>query len=129
MVLAICISELKPSCIRAPPLAVMQAKAWPFSTATCAPRTKRSPTTEPIDPPMNSNSKTASTSGTALIVPCTTTSASVSPVSTVAAFNRSGYFFPSVNFRLSTGTTSLPISNRFSGSSNRSIRVRALIRW
>ena len=33
------------------------------SSAFCAPRTKRSPTTDPIEPPMNENSKQAATTG------------------------------------------------------------------
>src|SRR5690349_19335258 len=40
---------------------------------------------------MNSNSNTASTSGVDLMLPCITTSESVSPVSSSAAERRSGY--------------------------------------
>ena len=40
--------------------------------------------------------------------------------------SRSGYFFWSLNLRLSTGTTSEPISKRPSGSSSCSMRSRAL---
>ena len=93
VVLAIWNSELTPSCMRAPPDAEMQTNGTRFSYATRTPRTKRSPTTEPIEPPMKSNSKQASTSGTLLMLPCITTSASVSPVSSSAAASRSGYFF------------------------------------
>src|SRR5471030_409085 len=53
VVLAICISDSKPSCMRAPPVAVMQMNGTFCSSATCAPRTKRSPTTEPMEPPRN----------------------------------------------------------------------------
>ncbi len=74
---------------------------------------------------MNSNSKHASTSGTLFTLPWSTTSASVSPVSSSAATSRSGYFFWSLNLRLSTGTTSEPISKRPSGSSSCSMRSRA----
>ena len=110
VVLAIWNSELTPSCMRAPPLDVMQTNGTRLSYATRTPRTKRSPTTEPIDPPMNSNSNTASTSGVDLMLPCITTSASVSPVSSSAADRRSGYLRVSLNFRLSIGSTSDPIS-------------------
>jgi hypothetical protein len=55
------------------------------------PRTKRSPTTEPIEPPMKSNSKQAATTGTLITAPPITTSASVSPVFSSASFRRSGY--------------------------------------
>src|SRR6266550_203580 len=58
VVFAIWNSELTPSCMRAPPLEVMHTNGMRFSYDTRTPRTKRSPTTEPIDPPMKSNSKT-----------------------------------------------------------------------
>ena len=66
--------------MRAPPVAVKLTKGTFCSTAASTPRTKRSPTTEPIEPPMKSNSKQAATSGTLITAPPTTTSASVSPV-------------------------------------------------
>jgi len=74
--------------------------------ASSTPRTKRSPTTEPMEPPMKSNSKQATTR----LMPCTappmTTSASVSPVVSRASFRRSGYLRLSLNFSASTGSTS-----------------------
>ena len=96
--------------MRAPPVAVKQTKGTFCSTAVSTPRTKRSPTTEPIEPPMNSNSKQAATSGTLITAPPITTSASVSPVASSASFSRSGYFLLSLNFSASTGSTSWPIS-------------------
>ena len=51
-VLAICISENRLSCMRAPPLAENDTKGQRSSSAVSAPRVKRSPTTEPIEPPM-----------------------------------------------------------------------------
>jgi len=68
----------------------MQMKGNWFSTATSTPRTKRSPTTDPIEPPMNSNSKQATTIGSVFTAPCITTSASDSPESSWAATRRSG---------------------------------------
>ncbi len=59
------------------------------STAFCTPRTKRSPSTEPIEPPMKSNSKAATTTGRALSVPCMTTIESDSPVLAAASTRRS----------------------------------------
>ena len=56
--------------MRAPPVAVKQTNGSFCSIATRTPRTKRSPTTEPIEPPMKSNSKHASTSGMLFIAPC-----------------------------------------------------------
>ena len=47
--------------MRAPPVAVKQMKGTFCSMAVSTPRTKRSPTTLPIEPPMNSNSKQAAT--------------------------------------------------------------------
>ena len=110
VVFAICISDSKPSCMRAPPVAVMQMNGTFCSSAICAPRTKRSPTTEPMEPPMNSNSKHATTTGRLMMAPPMTTIASVSPVASMADFRRSGYFLLSLNFRVSTGRISWPIS-------------------
>jgi len=44
------------------------------------------------------------------IAPPCTTSASVSPVSSIASRSRSGYLRLSLNFSASTGSTSWPIS-------------------
>ena len=124
-VFAICIKEFKPSCILAPPDAVTQINGQLAATAAFTPRTKRSPTTEPIEPPMNLNSNAATTTGRFSIVPRTTTNASFSPVCLRAAVRRSGYFLLSLNFKISTGLISRPISSRKSGSNNKSIRFRA----
>ncbi|MNN55517.1 hypothetical protein D3C81_1703960 [compost metagenome] len=110
VVLAICSSDSRLSCMRAPPVAVKQMNGTFCSSAACAPRTKRSPTTEPIEPPMNSNSKQLATTGMVWMAPPITTMASVSPVSSMAALMRSGYFFESLNLSASTGTISWPIS-------------------
>ncbi|MNV81859.1 hypothetical protein D3C71_1755540 [compost metagenome] len=59
---------------------------------------------------MNSNSKQLTTTGMVWMAPPMTTMASVSPVSSMAALMRSGYFLVSLNFRASTGTISWPIS-------------------
>src|SRR5256885_7637326 len=85
VVLAICTSESSPSCMRAPPEAVTQTYGSFCSMATRTPRTKRSPTTDPIEPPMKSNSKAAQTTPSALIEPCITTSASLSAVCSCAS--------------------------------------------
>ena len=129
VVLAICISDSRPSCMRAPPEAVTQMKGTRCSKAALAPRTKRSPTTEPMEPPRNSNSKQATTTGMLLIAPLITTIASASPVSAVAVDRRSGYLRESLNLSASTGVTSAPISTRPAASSVRSSRRRARRRW
>jgi len=96
--------------MRAPPVAVKQMKGTFCSMAVSTPRTKRSPTTEPMEPPMKSNSKQAATTLILLTAPPMTMSASVSPVFSRASFRRSGYLRLSLNLRASTGSTSCPIS-------------------
>ena len=96
--------------MRAPPDAVKQMNGTFCSIALRAPRTKRSPTTEPIEPPMNENSKHATTHGIVWIAPPMTTIASVSSVSSIASLMRSGYLRLSLNLSASTGTISWPIS-------------------
>ncbi len=96
--------------MRAPPVAVKLTNGVFCSTAVSTPRTNRSPTTEPIEPPMKSNSKQAATMGTLITAPPITTSASVSPVVSSASLRRSGYFLLSLNLSASTGSTSWPIS-------------------
>ncbi len=59
---------------------------------------------------MNENSKQAATTGSVRIAPPITTIASVSPVSSIASLRRSGYLRLSLNFSVSTGTISWPIS-------------------
>ena len=125
LVLVICIKEFRPSCIRAPPDAATQIKVQLSATARRTPLTKRSPTTEPIEPPMKRNSNAAMTTGRPFIFPFITTSASSSPVAFFAAARRSGYFLLSLNFRMSVGFTLSPISSRPSSSSSRSSRSRA----
>ena len=115
--------------MRAPPLAVKHTKGNFCSTASSTPRTKRSPTTDPIEPPMKSNSNAATTTGRVRMAPCSTTSASVSLVDSIASLRRSGYLRLSLNFRVSSGRTSEPISKRPSGSSKPSSRSRAPMRW
>ena len=128
LVLAICISDNKASCIRAPPLAEKHTSGTLWSRLALTARTKRSPTTEPMEPPMYLNSKAAATSGTPSTCPRTTTMASVSPVAFCACFMRSTYFLLSLNFKGSAGCSSAPISSRGSGSRNRSRRLLAPMR-
>ena len=91
--------------MRAPPVAVKQTNGTFCSIAVSTPRTKRSPTTEPIEPPMKSNSKQAATSGTLMHRAAASRPARRSrrwPSS--ASFRRSGYFLLSLNLSGSTGT-------------------------
>ena len=73
-------------------------------------------------PGVSSFAAAAATTGMVLMAPCMTTRESLSPVASLASIRRSGYFLESLNFRLSTGTTSAPISKRPSVSSSRSRR-------
>ena len=77
---------------------------------------------------MKPNSNAAATSGTFFTAPCSTTSASDSPVSFSASSSRSGYLRESRNLSASTGVTSTPISYLPSGSRKRSSRSRAEMR-
>ena len=79
-VLAICISENRLSCMRAPPLAAKHTKGHSSSSARSAASAKRSPTTDPIEPPMKAKSKAQATIGRCLSLPSSATSASRSPV-------------------------------------------------
>ncbi|MDT4823330.1 hypothetical protein FQZ97_565540 [compost metagenome] len=127
-VLAICIREIRASCMRAPPEAEKQTSGQRCSRATLAARTKRSPTMAPMEPPMKENSKAQATIGILCRVPRMAIRASFSPVSFCAAARRSLYFLLSRNFRRSTGSRSAPISSRPSGSRKMFSRARASIR-
>src|SRR5690606_13944911 len=126
-VLAICISENRLSCMRAPPLALKQTSGAPSSIARSAARAKRSPTTEPIEPPMKAKSKAQATIGRVARVPSRATSASRSPLDFCAALIRSAYFFWSLNLSTSVGPSAAPISVPVPGSRNAASRARARI--
>ena len=79
-VLAICISESVDSCMRAPPEEETISSGSFSSTAASMVRVIFSPTTEPIEPPMNSGSMTASMIGRPLMKPLPQTTASRLPV-------------------------------------------------
>ena len=125
LVFVICIKEFKPSCIRAPPEAATQINEQLSATARRTPCTKRSPTTEPMEPPIKRNSKAATTTGRPFMVPFITTKASSSPVALRAAVRRSVYFLLSLNFSGSVGLILAAISSRPSSSKSRSKRSRA----
>ena len=62
-VLASCMRASVPSCIRAPPLADTTISGVRVLRAASAARVTFSPTTAPIEPPMNPKSMTQMTSG------------------------------------------------------------------
>ena len=113
--------------MRAPPLAEKQTYGQRSSSARSAASAKRSPTTEPIEPPMNANSKADATRSWPFSLPSIATSASRSPVDFCAALMRSEYFFWSLNRSTSTGPSSAPISWPMPSSSRLASRTRARI--
>ena len=127
-VFAICIRDISASCIRAPPEAEKQISGQLSSSACSTARTKRAPTTEPIEPPIKENSNAAATTGISCRVPFMTISASFSPVSFCAEARRSLYFLESRNLSTSFGSSSLPSSTREPSSSRLCRRLRADIR-
>ena len=77
------------SCIRAPPEAATETSGMPRSAAMSLARVKTSPTTLPIEPPMNAKSMVHSTHGMPSIVAVPATIASPRPVATSASLRRS----------------------------------------
>jgi len=69
LVLAICISDTQPSCIRAPPEAEITSRGVRVCSASSAARVIDSPTAPPMLPPMNEKSTHATTIGRPSIVP------------------------------------------------------------
>jgi len=75
--------------MRAPPLELKQTSGMRKRMQCSAASTNRSPTTDPIEPPMKANSNAAATISCPFSVPAITTSASRSPVSFCDAARRS----------------------------------------
>ena len=69
LVLAICISDTHPSCMRAPPEAEITSSGIRRSSASSAARVIDSPTAPPMLPPMKPKSMPAITSGQPSTVP------------------------------------------------------------
>ena len=76
----ICINEIIPSSIRVPPLVITEITGRFFFVACSKASEIFSPTTFPIDPPINPKSKIMSITGEPLIEHFPVTTASVSPV-------------------------------------------------
>ena len=88
-VLAICMSERMPSCMRAPPEAENTTAGILCSRARSNTRVTFSPTTEPMDPPMNSNTKKPTLAGTPSMRPRPEVNASPGPALCSALLMRS----------------------------------------
>ena len=89
-VLASCMSARVPSCIRAPPEALTMMSGVRASRACSAARVTFSPTTAPIEPPMNPKSMTQIATGIPPRSAVPQTAASRIPVEAWAAASRSG---------------------------------------
>ena len=88
-VLAICMSERIPSCIRAPPEAERMTSGARLTMASSMARVIFSPTTEAMLPPMKSNSKTQTTVGMPPMRARPEMTASSRPVFSLADLRRS----------------------------------------
>ena len=86
-----CISARIPSCMRAPPEEETETSGSPPAAACSQARANFSPTTLPIEPPMNEKSITASRHGSASIRAVPVIIASPRPVETSASARRSVY--------------------------------------
>ena len=84
-----CISARIPSCMRAPPEAEMEMSGTWAAAALSQARANFSPVTDPIEPPMNEKSITASSHGSRSIAALPITSASPRPVAISASASRS----------------------------------------
>ena len=124
IVLASCISANVPSCIRAPPEALTMTSGIRSSSAASAARATFSPTTAPIEPPMNPKSMTTIATGVPSIRPVPQTAASRRPVASCAAATRSGYAFWSTKPSGSSDTS--PASRSAQVPSSRSCARRTV---
>ena len=79
-VLAICMREKIPSCMRAPPEELKTMQGMRRSKARSMTRATFSPTTEPIEPPMNSKAKQPTETWWPPMAPTPETKASRIPV-------------------------------------------------
>ncbi len=128
LLLAICISDRMLSCMRAPPEEEKTSTGWRCSRPSSMARVTFSPTTEPMLPPRNENSNTATTTGSPSMVPVPVMIASPPPLLLSAALMRSLYFLESLNLRKSIEVICGSVSENEPSSSTRAIRSRALIR-
>ena len=124
-VLAICISASTFSCMRAPPEAATETRGMPRSAATSLARVNISPTTLPIEPPMNAKSIVHSTHGMPSIVAVPAIIASPSPVATSASLRRSVYGRRSANASGSAERRSSANWRKLPGSASCSTRSSA----
>ena len=129
-VFASCMSAIVPSCMRAPPDADTITSGLRSAYARSAVRVSFSPTTLPIEPPMNSKSITASATGIPAICASPVRTASLWPLFACAAAMRSGYGLLSTNPSGSLDTMSASVSLNDFASAKRSMRSSApSLKW
>jgi hypothetical protein len=124
-VLAICMSERIPSCIRAPPDAETMTTGRCLSMASSIARVSFSPTTDPMLPPRNPNSNTHSTAGRPPMRATPVTIASSDFVFSTAARSRSRYFLVSLKPSGSVDSRVRSRSSKVPGSARSAMRSRA----
>ena len=120
-----CISARMPSCMRAPPDAETEISAPASSAARSQARANRSPTTLPIEPPMNAKSIAATRQGCPSTAARPVRIASPSPVPSSASASRSTYGRRSKNSSGSADRRSPSSSSNVPGSASCAIRSRA----
>ena len=112
--------------MRAPPEAATETSGSRRSSARSAARVNFSPTTDPIDPPRNEKSITASATGVPPIAAAPTTTASRRPVAPAPRSSRSGYGRESTNSSGSDDSRSAANSANVPSSTSCTIRSRAV---
>jgi hypothetical protein len=117
-VFANCISERAASIIRAPPLFEIIIKGILFFSEYSAARAIFSPTTLPIEPPINPKSIQAITKSLPIDLPTAVRTASFSLVFSIASLRRCVYFFVSSNFKGSFEVIPLSSSLNLLSSNN-----------
>ncbi|GDY31027.1 hypothetical protein GTS_26600 [Gandjariella thermophila] len=126
LVLAICISDSAPSCIRAPPDAVTSSSGSRCASAVSAAVATASPAAQPRLPPRNRKSMAATTTGWPRTLPRTTRTASSRPVARRACASRCRYGTRSVNSSGSCTAGAGSTRSAEPGSSSRSSRSAAV---
>jgi hypothetical protein len=110
--------------MRAPPVELKTMAGIRRSYARSKTRATFSPTTEPIEPPMNSKAKLPIETALPSIAPTPETNASARPVFLAVLFSRSRYLLESTKPSGSWGTRSASSSSKLPGSSTISRRRR-----
>ena len=129
LVLAICIRDIGPSCIRAPPDAVAMSSGRPRSRAASAAFVISSPPAAPRLPPRKRKSMTAAISGLSSMRPAATTTPSRRPVLRRACSSRSKYGLVSANDKMSSVLAGKSKSSTLPGSKSWPMRSIADSRW